>query len=196
MVILLVIVMAGRTVIARRSALSARGAGLGALHALVCVRFGANQIVSGLGINLLAAGLTKLLLSLVFGSSANSERIEGIPQLEIPGLADWSVTCVLFCAPFVWLAILLVVIFARRGAETPSVSAARRRRESRGGAIARRLRGVSALDRRGALRRNRSAQPTAATVDESRGERGLTARSEVVQDRPLRWVESCLLRRR
>jgi len=151
---------------------------------------------------------------------------------------------VLFCAPFVWLAILLVVI---------SRGVARRRLrfrlravgESRGGAIAGvsvvRLRwtgvvlsgGIAALGgawlRRGAADsaagwivrhpgtvppnayvvtmialagrhrlqpRPRSAQPTAATVDESRGERGLTARSEVVQDRPLRWVESCLLRRR
>ena len=91
----------------------ASGAGLGALHALVCVRFGANQIVSGLGINLLAAGLTKLLLSLLFGSSANSARIEGIPNLELPGLADWSLTRVLFCTPLVWLAILVVVVSHR-----------------------------------------------------------------------------------
>ncbi len=89
------------------------GVGLGALHALVCVRFGANQIVSGLGINLLAAGLTKLLLTLVFGSSSNSARIGGIPILELPGLADWSVTRVLFCTPFVWLTILVVVISHR-----------------------------------------------------------------------------------
>jgi simple sugar transport system permease protein len=38
----------------------------GALHALVTVRFRADQITSGLGINLLAAGLTKFVLMQVF----------------------------------------------------------------------------------------------------------------------------------
>ncbi|HZM16036.1 MAG TPA: ABC transporter permease [Candidatus Krumholzibacteria bacterium] len=86
------------------------GGGLGALHALICVRFGANQIVSGLGLNLLAMGATKFLLTLVFGSSANSERIAGIPSWDLPGLASWSVTRVLFCTPLVLLAVLAVVV--------------------------------------------------------------------------------------
>ena len=44
------------------------GALTGALHALVTVRFRADQITSGLGINLLAAGLTRFVLTLVFHS--------------------------------------------------------------------------------------------------------------------------------
>src|SRR5205085_5615261 len=45
------------------------GIATGALHALVTVTFLADQIVSGLGINLLAAGITRFVLQGVFGSS-------------------------------------------------------------------------------------------------------------------------------
>lgn len=86
------------------------GAGTGALHALVCVRFGADQIVSGLGINLLAAGATKFLLTVVFGSAANSSRIAGIPNWTLPVLAEWDVTRVLFCTPLVVLTLAAVVV--------------------------------------------------------------------------------------
>lgn len=82
----------------------------GALHALVCVRFGANQIVSGLGINLLVAGSTKFLLTLLFGSAANSARIAGIPTWGLPYLADWSVTRVLLCTPMVLVALGTVCV--------------------------------------------------------------------------------------
>ena len=98
-------------------AAAAAGAATGALHALVCVRFGADQIVSGLGINLLAAGGTKFLLTVFFGSAANSSRVEGIPSWNLPLLSDWSVTQVLFCTPLVVLTLVAVgvsVLVAKR----------------------------------------------------------------------------------
>ena len=97
----------------------AAGIATGVVHALACVRFRADQIVSGLAINLLAAGLTKFLLTLVFGSSSNSARIAGLPVWEIPGLAQWNVTRVLICTPLVLLALVLIVatdLAARRTA--------------------------------------------------------------------------------
>ncbi len=87
------------------------------MHALVTVRFGADQIVSGLGINLLAAGATKFLLTVFFDSAANSSRVEGIPSWNVPALCDWSVTRVLFCTPLVLLTLLAVgvsVLVAKR----------------------------------------------------------------------------------
>ena len=42
-----------------------------ALHALVTVVVRADQITSGLGINLLAAGVSRLVLGMVFGSASN-----------------------------------------------------------------------------------------------------------------------------
>ena len=82
------------------------GAATGALHALVCVRARGDQITSGIAINLLAAGLSKLVLTLVFGSASNSVRISGMPPWNIPGLADWSVTRTLVCTPLVLLAVM------------------------------------------------------------------------------------------
>ncbi len=57
-----------------------------ALHALVTVGFRADQITSGLGINLLAMGLTKFVLTGVFHSSSNSSRVVGLPEWSLLGL--------------------------------------------------------------------------------------------------------------
>jgi simple sugar transport system permease protein len=86
------------------------GAATGGLHAFATVRARGDAIVSGLAINLLAVGLTELVLTLVFGSAANSARIGGLEPWPIPGLADWSVTRVLFCTPLVTLALVAAVV--------------------------------------------------------------------------------------
>src|SRR5262245_52769352 len=83
----------------------AAGGATGALHALVCVRARGDQITSGIAINLLSAGLTELVLTLVFGSASNSARVAGIEPWRIPGLEAWSVTRTLVCTPLVLLAI-------------------------------------------------------------------------------------------
>ncbi len=57
-----------------------------ALLALVCVRFGANQIVAGVALNLMALGGTKFLLKLLWDSSSNSVRVESLePRLKATG---------------------------------------------------------------------------------------------------------------
>lgn len=56
----------------------AGGLALGALYAVCVIRFRADQIVSGVAINLLALGLTRYLLSLVFGSTSNSKETVGL----------------------------------------------------------------------------------------------------------------------
>jgi simple sugar transport system permease protein len=59
-----------------------------ALHAVVTVGFRADQITSGLGINLLAGGLTKFALTQVFHSSSNSPRVPGLPDWTLPVLGS------------------------------------------------------------------------------------------------------------
>jgi simple sugar transport system permease protein len=54
------------------------GLAVAALHALACIRFGADQIVSGVALNLLVSGATRFFLQLVFDSSSNSPRVEGL----------------------------------------------------------------------------------------------------------------------
>jgi len=88
----------------------AAGLATAALHALVTVVFRADQITSGLGINLLAAGLTKFVLTQVFHSSSNSERVEGLTAWRLPGISDWPGIGTVLSTPLVLLAIALVLI--------------------------------------------------------------------------------------
>ncbi len=80
-----------------------------ALHALVCVRFRGDQIVTGIAINLLSVGLTKFLLKVIFDSTSNSPRIEGLPDWHVPWLSGWAVTDTLLGNPLVLLAFLCVL---------------------------------------------------------------------------------------
>lgn len=58
------------------------GVAVALLHAIISITFKADQIVSGIAINLLAIGATKFSCQLVFHSSSNSARIAGLEQWE------------------------------------------------------------------------------------------------------------------
>jgi ABC-type uncharacterized transport system permease subunit len=64
----------------------------GALHAVATVTFGVNHIVSGVAINLLGAGVTKYLSTLIFQPISNNPRdsppIEQFDTFSSPGLSD------------------------------------------------------------------------------------------------------------
>jgi len=83
------------------------GVATAALHALVTIRFRADQITSGLGINLLAAGLTRYVLIAVFHSSSNSSRVPGLDLVtgldRIPALGP------VLGSPLVLLTIAIVL---------------------------------------------------------------------------------------
>ncbi len=53
------------------------------LHAFVTVSLKADQIVTGIAINILVMGATRFGLTLLFGSSMNSERIDGIAAATV-----------------------------------------------------------------------------------------------------------------
>jgi general nucleoside transport system permease protein len=82
----------------------------GLVHAIVTVRFRADQITSGLGINLLAAGLTKFVLTQVFHSSSNSSRVVGLPDWDLLGLARLPGLGTVLATPLVLLTVLLVLL--------------------------------------------------------------------------------------
>ena len=86
----------------------AAGVATGALHALVTIVARADQITSGLGINLLAAGLTRFVLTAVFHSSSNSPRVAGIEAWHVPGLSALPALGAVLSAPLVLLTIALV----------------------------------------------------------------------------------------
>ncbi|HUN65456.1 MAG TPA: ABC transporter permease [Bacteroidota bacterium] len=78
------------------------------LHCFITVYIRADQIVSGIGINLLALGLTKFLCQIIFNSSSNSARIVGIESWHLDDLSRFisnpfipGTVLVLLCVHFV-----------------------------------------------------------------------------------------------
>jgi len=65
----------------------------GALHAVATVTFGVNHIVSGVAINLLGAGVTKYLTTLIFQPLSDNPResppIQQFDTYSVPGLGNW-----------------------------------------------------------------------------------------------------------
>jgi ABC-type uncharacterized transport system permease subunit len=76
------------------SALVGLGFGLAAglifalIHALMCITFEADQIISGTAIILLALGGTGFLMVQIFGSGGTSPRVPGFKEVTIPLLSD------------------------------------------------------------------------------------------------------------
>lgn len=64
------------------------GGVLGLLHAVLCIRFKANQVVSGVGVNILALGLTTLLLQVIWGNRGASDPVQGLKPLHLPVIKD------------------------------------------------------------------------------------------------------------
>ncbi|MFN8457677.1 MAG: ABC transporter permease [Anaerolineae bacterium] len=84
------------------------------IHAVVSIRFRANQVVSGVAINILALGLTGFLLQRIFNTSGNSPSVPNLPAAPIPGLADLPILGPIFFnqPPIVYLALLAVPLAA------------------------------------------------------------------------------------
>ncbi|UWE12609.1 ABC transporter permease [Actinacidiphila bryophytorum] len=73
----------------------------GLLHAIVTVTFGVDQIIAGVAINILAAGVTAYLAKRIFnvgkaategGTPKQSPPIEDIKSFTVPGLSHWLST--------------------------------------------------------------------------------------------------------
>ena len=62
------------------------------LHALLCIKFKANQVISGVVINILAMSLTifltKLLNKTIFGAASDKFVLDVSPTMTIPGLSE------------------------------------------------------------------------------------------------------------
>jgi ABC-type uncharacterized transport system permease subunit len=67
---------------------AAGGLLLGGVHAFVCIRLRADQIVSGTAVNLLALGATGFLLFRIFGSHGSSPTAPKLPMVDILPIAD------------------------------------------------------------------------------------------------------------
>jgi len=79
------------------------------IHAVVSINIKADQIISGIAINLFAVGITKFVLEALFHSSSNSERIAGLPHLKLSFLESSPDIDRLLGNPLVLLTILIVI---------------------------------------------------------------------------------------
>lgn len=88
----------------------AAGALMGYLYCLFCLKFKAHQSVIGVGLNLLAGGLTKVLLKAVWGQEGMSDFVATVKPLRIAFLKDVPVLNVLFYeqSPYFYFMILSV----------------------------------------------------------------------------------------
>jgi len=84
------------------------------IHAVVSIIFKADQIVSGVAINLLAMGLTQFLMWIIWGSSANSPPVQGMNHWALPeawGPVARGVNAVVgHYPPLVYVALALVAV--------------------------------------------------------------------------------------
>jgi simple sugar transport system permease protein len=82
------------------------------VHALVTVTFRVDQIVSGVALNLLAAGLARFLNILLFTQSTQSPGVRGFTPIDIPLLRDIPQLGPLVrgISPMIVAALLLVVL--------------------------------------------------------------------------------------
>ncbi len=77
------------------------GVATSAIHAYSSLRHRVDQVVSGLAVNFLAAGLCRFVLKLVFNSTSNSARVEGISPWG--GLDAFVVLTVVIVAASHWI---------------------------------------------------------------------------------------------
>jgi general nucleoside transport system permease protein len=83
----------------------------GLVHAVLTVRFKTDHIISGLGINLLASGLTLVLLMAIWGNRGKSADVAGFDNWSIPVLKNIPVVGNIIgnMTPFFYLLIVLIV---------------------------------------------------------------------------------------
>jgi ABC-type uncharacterized transport system permease subunit len=79
---------------------------LAGIHAVCTLRFKADQVVSGVAINLFTVGVTRFLLQLAFDSSSNSPRVPGF------GGDDVGAALALASNPLVWLGLAAMPVIA------------------------------------------------------------------------------------
>lgn len=85
---------------------------IGLLHAVLCIKFKTNQSVSGVGINILATGLTVVLTRAVWKTDGISGQVAQLPSITIPVLKDIPFIGRIFVnqSPYLFITIAIVAI--------------------------------------------------------------------------------------
>jgi len=91
---------------------AAAGAAAGALHGVLTLRGKVDHVISGIGINLLALGLTTFLLRALYREAGSSPTVAGLGVWRLPFIADVPVLGSLLGQhnPLVYAALLAVLL--------------------------------------------------------------------------------------
>jgi simple sugar transport system permease protein len=90
----------------------ATGAAVGLAHALLCVRGRVDAIVSGIALNLVAAGATRFVLRALYDSSSNSPAIAGFRVSALDGASGGALLVRTLLDPLTILACALAAMTA------------------------------------------------------------------------------------
>lgn len=89
------------------------GALLAALHGLMCIKFKANQVISGVVINMLAFSLTAFLANQIngslFGQASNKFQLEIFPKATVPILSKIPIIGSFFTQFYTFQIIIIVI---------------------------------------------------------------------------------------
>ena len=85
------------------------GAVLGALYCMFCLKFKAHQSVIGVGLNLFASGITKVLLKAVWGQEGMSDFVATVPSLRIPFLEHVPILSIFYDQSIYFYVMLILV---------------------------------------------------------------------------------------
>jgi len=88
----------------------AAGGAFALIHAVACVQFRVDQIVSGVAINILAYGVARFAGLAVFGMATTTPAVRSLPTITVPGLASvpWIGPLVTKVSPVIFLGFLLI----------------------------------------------------------------------------------------
>lgn len=88
------------------------GGALASLHAIICVKFKGNHIVSGTGMILLGAGITALGLNLIWEDAGISPEVTQVPTVDIPQLEGVPILGIAFSSlsSVIYLMFILVIV--------------------------------------------------------------------------------------
>jgi len=86
------------------------GALFSVLHAVASITFRADQTVSGVAINLLAAGLAMFLVKLIYDKGQTDTISYGFKKIDIPVLKDIPIIGELFFSNTYWTSYLAIII--------------------------------------------------------------------------------------
>lgn len=88
------------------------GALLAAVFAFFVIRFKANHVVAGVGLNILALGLTTWLMQVIWGNRGTSPSVDGLPEIGIVFLKDipYVNRLIGIQSPLVYLMFILIIL--------------------------------------------------------------------------------------